>query len=124
MRVGVVGSRSFLATSDNIELVKYHILSTISIDNIEYLVSGGAMGADYCADRAAQQLGIGILIHYPRWELGNNAGYLRNSKIVDSSDIVIAFWDGKSRGTKHTIDLCKERGKKVIVIDISERITS
>lgn len=40
---------------------------------------------------------------------GKSAGYRRNKEMVDIASAAICFWDGKSKGTKHTIDLCKEK---------------
>ena len=51
---------------------------------------------------------------------GRGAPLKRNWQIVDYSDLVIAFWDGKSRGTKYVIDLCVKRGKKIIIYRIGE----
>ena len=36
---------------------------------------------------------------------------VRNKLIVDSADFVLAFWDGKSKGTKSVIEYCKKQGK-------------
>ena len=39
---------------------------------------------------------------------GKAAGYKRNEEMARNADALIAFWDGKSRGTKHMIDLAKK----------------
>ena len=44
------------------------------------------------------------------------AGVIRNRQIVDHCDQVIAFWDGKSRGTKSSIDYAKKLGKPVLIV--------
>lgn len=50
------------------------------------------------------------------WDLhGKSAGFKRNVHIIDDSDEVIAFWDGKSRGTRHSINLAKTAKKPVHV---------
>ena len=41
---------------------------------------------------------------------GKSVGYRRNKEMVDIASAAICFWDGKSKGNKHTIDLCKEKG--------------
>ena len=46
---------------------------------------------------------------------GRVAPLKRNYLIVSYCDVVIAFWDGKSRGTEYTINLAKKMNKKVIV---------
>jgi hypothetical protein len=51
-------------------------------------------------------------------KFGKSAGYRRNVTIVEHSDIIVAFWDGKSKGTQHTINIAKEKGKGLIIIPI------
>ena len=46
---------------------------------------------------------------------GKSAPLKRNLQIIDYADLVIAFWDGSSRGTRYVIEHCKKRGKKVAV---------
>ena len=41
---------------------------------------------------------------------------MRNLKIIDYADEVLAFWDGQSRGTKHVIDNCRKKNKKITVV--------
>ena len=114
MKLGIVGSRDFW---------DYNLAERI-IDNfrnkfdVEKIVSGGAKGADSMGSQYAAKHRIDIIIHHPNWDkYGRKAGFLRNKLIVDDSDIVIAFWDGVSHGTKHTINICKENHKPVIIID-------
>ena len=33
----------------------------------------------------------------------------RNITIIENADLVLAFWDGKSSGTKYVIDNCEKR---------------
>jgi len=47
---------------------------------------------------------------------GKSAGYKRNEEMAKYADALIAFWDGKSKGTKHMIDLAKRYGLKVKVV--------
>ena len=42
---------------------------------------------------------------------GKSAGPRRNQQMVVDCDYCILFWDGKSRGTKNDIDLCKKYNK-------------
>lgn len=51
------------------------------------------------------------------WDgLGRKAGPLRNGEMAIYADGLIAFWDGKSRGTKNMIDTAKKLELKVRVI--------
>lgn len=75
------------------------------------IVHGGARGPD---TQAGLMLADDAKIEvFPAdWDgLGRSAGYMRNMEMLDSNvDRVIAFWDGKSRGTKHTINEAWRRG--------------
>ncbi len=50
------------------------------------------------------------IIEFPAdWEkFGKKAGYIRNEEMAKYSDSCIVFWDGKSKGTKHMIELAKK----------------
>ena len=111
MNLAVVGSRTF----NNYELLENEILK--SKLNIGCIVSGGAKGADKLAERFAMKYNLDTNILLPEWDkYGKSAGYRRNKDIIDACDICIAFWDGESTGTKHTIDLAQEVKKPLIII--------
>lgn len=106
MKVAVIGSRNLFVA----ELVSYLPKETTEI------VSGGARGVDSCAAIYAQKHNIPLKEFLPDYEkFGRRAPLVRNLQIIDYADIVIAFWDGKSRGTKHVIDNCVSRKKNVTV---------
>ena len=97
-RIAVVGSRSF----KNYEFLKSILDAYIGI--VLVIVSGGAAGADKLAERWAKDNGVPLKVFYPSWKrYGKAAGPIRNQEIVDNCDFVIAFWDGKSRGTMDTL---------------------
>lgn len=83
------------------------------------IVSGGARGADILAERFADENKIKKIIFRPNYiKYGRLAPLVRNERIVDYADKVIAFWNGKSRGTKHAINYAEKTGKHVnIVLD-------
>jgi hypothetical protein len=112
MKIGIVGSRSF----ENYKFFKRKILKHYDIVDIDKIVSGGAIGTDTLAEKFASEYSIPTTIYKPDWSLGKCAGALRNKKIVDHSDIIIAFWDGKSKGTKITIDMAIKENKHVRII--------
>jgi hypothetical protein len=106
MKIAVVGSRTF---NDREKLFKeldlFHLAKPISL-----IISGGARGADQLAEDWAQERGISTQIFIPDWEThGKSAGFIRNADIIRSCDECIAFWDGKSRGTLHSINLAKAK---------------
>lgn len=76
------------------------------------VVSGGARGVDTWAEDAAKANGLETKVFKADWDtLGKRAGYVRNLEIVAYCDKVVAFWDGLSRGTKHTMDAAERAGK-------------
>jgi hypothetical protein len=84
------------------------------------VITGGARGADRIADDAAASRGLARVVENADWDrYGKRAGFIRNVKMLDmltpQEDEVIAFWDGESRGTEHTIRAARERGIKVTV---------
>lgn len=107
--IAIVGSRTF----NDYEKVKTEL---DKYSDIQCIISGGARGADRLAARYARENQILLREYIPNWKRhGKSAGYRRNHDIIKDADIVIAFWDGESRGTKHSIRLAKE-AKKTLVI--------
>jgi hypothetical protein len=111
MKVAIVGSRSFT----NIDVLLYH-MQIFHPKCFEEIISGGARGADGLARDYARLHNIPYTEYKPDWKQnGRAAGFRRNGKIVANSDIVIAFWDGRSKGTEYTIQLAKQFRKPVVV---------
>jgi len=83
----------------------------------ELIISGGANGVDKCAEDYAKCNNIPILIIKPDYQRYNakNAPIIRNKEIVNRCDVLIAYWDGKSKGTEFTIEYAKKQGKKVYI---------
>jgi len=115
MKLAVIGSRSF----NDYELMKSSINDLAKKQNaiISTIVSGGAMGADKLGEKYANEYDIPTEIYLPDWSKGKYAGLDRNHQIIINSDIVICFWDGKSRGTLHSINLSKKYNKECIIIN-------
>lgn len=104
MKVAVIGSRT----------LKIDNLGDYLPQNTTEIISGGAKGIDSCAREYALSHNIKlteILPDYARY--GKGAPLKRNITIIQSADIVLTFWDGKSRGTKFVIDKCDEMGVNV-----------
>src|SRR5688500_18307854 len=81
------------------------------------IVSGGAKGVDTWAEEAARSLEIPVDVVLPDWKkLKRGAGVVRNRDIVAAADLVVAFWDGKSKGTKSTIDITYELRKPIWIV--------
>lgn len=110
--IGIVGSRDFPDLGLVVEYVH-------SLPKDTVVVSGNAKGVDKTAETVAMDLGMEVISLPADWKQhGKSAGYKRNGEIVARSHKIVAFWDGKSKGTKHTIDIAYERG---IPVDIYVR---
>ncbi|MCL2509424.1 MAG: DUF2493 domain-containing protein [Oscillospiraceae bacterium] len=106
MKVAVIGSRGLTVPN----LGKYLPPNTTMI------VSGGAAGVDASAREYALAHGIKLTEFLPEYgKYGRSAPLKRNITIINNSDIVLAFWDGASCGTKYVIDNCALLGVPVRV---------
>ena len=106
MKVGVIGSRGL--TVDNLE--------QYLPENTTEIVSGGAKGIDTCARKYAISHGIKLTEFMPEYsKYGRGAPLKRNLQIIEYADVVIAFWDRQSKGTKNVIENCKKLNVKVDV---------
>lgn len=94
MKVAIVGSRNLT----NIVLDQY-----ISKE-VDEIVSGGAVGVDFCAAEYAKNKGLKLTEFLPQYErYGRAAPIIRNKQIVDYADKIIVFWNGTSKGTLSVI---------------------
>ena len=98
MKAAIIGSRG----------LSVHDMGKYLPEGITGIISGGAKGIDSCAREYALSHGIPITEFLPDYErYGKSAPLKRN--------ILIAFWDGRSLGTKFVIDNCKKLGKPLTV---------
>lgn len=110
MKVAVIGSRSLVVT----QLEKFIPQGT------KELVSGGAKGIDTCVRDFAKKKGIKFTEFLPDYKrFGRGAPLRRNLQIIAYADIVIALWDGCSRGTSFVIEQCKKQGKPIKIYKIT-----
>lgn len=110
MRVIIAGSRNVHSYSKLLE----------AIDECQFpiatVVSGGAKGVDAMGERYAEEMNLKLNLFYPDWnQHGRAAGYIRNRKMAENADALIALWDGQSRGTKNMIETAKKLGLLVYV---------
>ena len=80
------------------------------------IVSGGARGADLLGENYAKERNYKLVRFPAAWSTyGKSAGVLRNAEMAKYADSLIAFWDGKSKGTSSMINLAEKEGLKVYV---------
>ncbi len=124
-RIIIAGSRSF----NNYPYLEYvvdcYFSKFISDKNDVEIISGTAKGADRLGELYAEKHGIRVIRCPANWnQYGRAAGYRRNEEMAILSQsgayngVLLAFWDGQSRGTKHMIDLAEKYKVKVYIIKI------
>ena len=106
MKIAIIGSRGIKA----VEVGKY-------VSEEDEIVSGGALGVDTCAENYARSYGLRLTVFLPQYErYGKAAPLMRNKQIVDYADKIVAFWDGKSRGTFSAIQYAKKLKKPCVIV--------
>ena len=93
-------------------------LSPYITDDVDLIIFGGASGVDTLAENYADKHKISKLIlrpEYSRYKKG--APLKRNEKMIEIADSVLVIYDGKSNGTKYTIDYAKKLNKPINVIE-------
>lgn len=118
MRVIIAGGRNF---NDYERLKKV-------MDNCPYevteVVCGKARGADSLGEKWALSREIKVSYFIPDWNsLGKRAGFVRNNDMAEyackdgvDKALLVAFWDGVSKGTKNMIELATKKGMVVKVV--------
>ena|SRR2546428_4423974 len=111
MKLIIAGSRTF---------TDYQLLSQV-LSSHKHLVSevlhGGARGADHLGFRWAVRHHVRSRCFAADWErFGKSAGVRRNAQLAQAGDMLLAFWDGRSPGTRHIIGCMQQLGKPVVVI--------
>lgn len=117
MKVIIAGSRESFEISDVFVAMEESGFK----DRVTEVVSGTARGVDRLGEAWANANYIPIKKFPADWNgHGKSAGYLRNAQMAEYADALVALWDGKSRGTKHMIDLANRRGIPVHILYLQE----
>lgn len=113
MNIIVAGGRDF----EDYELLRQTLNYQLITVREPVIVCGEARGADSLGRRYAEEYGLKIKSFPADWaKYGRSAGFKRNLEMANIADALIAFWDGKSKGTKHMIDTMKALHKTVKVV--------
>lgn len=113
MKLAIIGSRTFNDYKLLCDHLEKHLNTTTMV------ISGAARGADSLGEKWAKENSIKTLIFPAEWDkYGKRAGYIRNEDIIKNCDLCIAFWDGTSKGTTHSVSLCKKYNKPVTIIKV------
>ena len=117
-KVIIAGGRDF----DNYEYM-CGILNNLLYNSTNFakrdikIISGMAKGADTLAIRYADEHKITKILFPANWKAYPRiAGFLRNNDMLNVATHLIAFWNGKSSGTKHMIDIAQEKGIPIWIL--------
>ena len=118
MHIIIAGFRDF----NDYAVVEKEVMNYIGkfIDKVEIeIISGGASGVDALGERFAKEHNLRLKVVPADWKTyGRSAGPRRNEQMARMAGTLIAFWDGKSRGTKNMIDTAKRLGLRVKTVTI------
>lgn len=115
-KIIIAGGRDFMDYNLLREKVN-KILQEKRVTHKIVIISGCARGADTLGLRYASENVFDVEEYPAEWDkYGKKAGYMRNVEMAENANALIAFWDGKSKGTKHMIDIATERNLPIRVI--------
>jgi predicted Rossmann fold nucleotide-binding protein DprA/Smf involved in DNA uptake len=109
-RLGIVGSRHF----PDLDRVAAYVRGLPAGAS---LVTGSASGVDAMVARVARERGLPVRVIGASFEEAADAGAAatRNQRFVDLCDVLVAFWDGSSSGTRRTVERALDAGREVHV---------
>lgn len=118
VRVIIAGGRDFNNLELMIKKCDYYLSDAVAKGYKIEIISGTARGADKLGEEYAKLRGYSIAYFPADWPAyGKRAGYLRNEQMGNFSDALISFWDGKSKGTKHMIDIANRKHLPVRIVN-------
>ena len=122
VRVIIAGGREFndfkrlSQTCDKVISGYYNDDTNITI------ISGNAKGTDRLGESYARMKGYNLQIFPADWfKYGRKAGIIRNAQMAEyatsdnATGVLIAFWNGKSKGTGNMIDIARSRDMSVYI---------
>ena len=115
-RVIIAGCRNFFNYALLKERCEYYLQNKMKTHNV-IIISGHATGADALGEKFARDHNLRCELYPADWERhGNTAGPLRNAEMADIADALIAFWDGRIRGTRSMIEIATSKGLQVAIV--------
>jgi hypothetical protein len=118
----VAGGRNFSdynLLSNKLSNLREKILENNIAEDI-LIVSGHAPGADTLGEKWAIENHVSYKVFPANWnKFKNSAGAIRNKQMGDYADGLLAFWDGKSTGTKNMITYAKEKNISILIVRYS-----
>jgi len=114
MKLIIAGGREF----NDYDLLKKEALEFIGDEKVDTIISGMAPGADTLGVKFAKEFGYDLAEYPADWKaFGRRAGPIRNKIMAHKASHLLAFWNGKSTGTRHMINYGSDCGLAVKVID-------
>ena len=105
-KVVIAGGRSFQDLGQMTTSMDRLLKAKIAEGHAITVISGTAAGADKLGEEYAELRGFDLIQMPAQWDAyGKSAGYRRNVDMADACDGIVVFWDGKSKGSKHMIDI-------------------
>ncbi|SNR43552.1 Protein of unknown function [Lutibacter agarilyticus] len=112
MKIIIAGSRSFTDCQKLKETCDKFLRDQNNID----IVSGTCRGADKLGEQYAKERGYKITRFPADWnKYGKAAGPIRNQQMANYADALIAFWNGKSKGTNNMIQLANRCNLDILI---------
>jgi predicted Rossmann fold nucleotide-binding protein DprA/Smf involved in DNA uptake len=110
LRIAIVGSRRFSEPTRVTDYVN-------ALPPRASIITGSASGVDAAATKAARAKGIAVQVIPASFDELSDAARAaaRNQRLVDACDVLVAFWDGSSKGTRSTVERALDSGKEVHV---------
>jgi len=113
MKLAIIGSRKFNDYEQLRDVAAQYPATEI--------VSSGARGTDMLAEKYAQQTGLPLKLFLPKFKTDKvpyhvRWFHVRNRELAEYADLILAFWNSKSSGTKSTIRYARKLGKPIVVI--------
>lgn len=119
MKILICGSREDFDP----KLAKQYLEEFIKKHAQDLFIHGGARGIDSMANSILESMHLPVRVCLPEYQrYGNRAPLVRDMEMVMDCNMVVAFWNFKSRGTKFTMDYARSHSIPVEIFDICSSV--